>query len=157
MNMMRTRRGLAACLALSALSVAACSAEAGEEGGEGEEPASIEPVDGTSISRITLTDSAAQRLGIETAEVAQAPTGGSGAVAGAQPRMTIPFSAVIYDARGRAWTYTSPEPLVYERARIVIDEEVGDVAFLDAGPPLGTTVVTVGAQELWGTEYEVGE
>jgi hypothetical protein len=153
---MRIERGLAAALAVSALVVASCATEA-DEAGAGEEPASIEPVDGTSVSRITLTDRAAERLGIETAEVAQAPAGGSGATAGAPTQTTIPFSAVIYDARGRGWTYTSPEPLVYVRERIVVDREVGNVAFLNDGPPPGTTVVTVGSQELWGTEYEVGE
>jgi hypothetical protein len=154
---MRIERGLAAALAVSALLVASCAAESDEGSGAAEEPASIEPVDGTSVSRITLTARAAERLGIETAEVAQAATGGSGAAAGGPTQTTIPFSAVIYDGRGRGWTYTSPEPLVYVRERIVVDREVGNVAFLNDGPPPGTTVVTVGAQELWGTEYEVGE
>jgi hypothetical protein len=144
---MRVDRGLAAALAVSALLLASCRAEADSEGG-GAGPASIEPVDGTSVSRVTLTEHAAERLGIETAQVAQAST---------VSQTTIPFSAVIYDARGRGWTYTSPEPLVFVRARIAVDREIGDVAYLNAGPPPGTTVVTVGAQVLWGTEFEVGE
>jgi hypothetical protein len=151
---MRIQRCLAAALTVSALLVASCSAEADEGAGGADEPASIEPVEGTSVNRITLTERAAERLGIETAEVAQGPTGVG---EGAPPQTTIPFSAVIYDARGRGWTYTSPEPLVFVRARIVVDREVGNRAYLNDGPPPGTTVVTVGAQELWGTEYEVGE
>ena len=151
---MRIERGLAAALAVSALLLASCAAKADEGGGGAEEPASIEPVEGTSVNRITLTDRASERLGIETAEVAQGPTGADG---GAPTQTTIPFSAVIYDAHGRGWTYTSPEPLVFVRARIVVDREVGNLAYLNDGPPPGTTVVTVGSQELWGTEYEVGE
>ncbi|HSS68661.1 MAG TPA: hypothetical protein VLK34_08920, partial [Nocardioidaceae bacterium] len=132
---MRIQRGLAAALTVSALLLASCSAAA-DEGAEGsDEPASVEAVEGTSVNRITLTDRAAERLGIETAEVAPAPTSTG---EGASAQTTIPFSAVIYDARGRGWTYTSPEPLVFVRARIVVDREVGNRAYLNDGPPLGT-------------------
>ena len=33
----------------------------------------------------------------------------------------------------------------------------GDAAMLSSGPPVGTAVVTVGSQELFGTEYDVEE
>src|SRR6266545_1950124 len=70
---------------------------------------------------------------------------------------TIPYAAVFYTADGRTWTYTSPEPLAFVRAPIVIDHVDGDVAFLSEGPPPGTAVVTQGAAELFGTEIGVEE
>jgi hypothetical protein len=148
----RNRGGLKAVVAAAAVLLpAGCANAADEAGGEDPGPAIIQPLDGTTVSQITLTDLAAERLGIATAPVGQAP-----AVRGS-PQTSVPASAVIYDAKGRGWVYTSPEALVFVRERIVIDSEVGRVATLSTGPPVGTMVVTVGAQELWGTEYEVGE
>jgi hypothetical protein len=153
----RMRSSLGAGGALAALLLAGCSTAADEEAGTEPGPASVEPVEGTTVSRVTLTDHAAARLGIETALIEHAPVAGGGSSAVGPAQTSVDAAAIIYDARGRAWVYTSPEPLVYVRARIAIDTEVGDTVFLRAGPPPGTSVVTVGAQELWGTEYEVGE
>jgi hypothetical protein len=69
----------------------------------------------------------------------------------------IPYAAVIYDAEGHAFTYTSPRPLTFVRAPIRVDRTEGRLAFLAKGPPAGTRVVTVGAQELLGVEYGVEE
>jgi multidrug efflux pump subunit AcrA (membrane-fusion protein) len=71
-------------------------------------------------------------------------------------RLTVPYSAVIYDPRGDAWVYTSPEPLVYVRHRIKVDYIEGDLAVLADGPSPGTAVVTAGAAQLFGAEYKVG-
>jgi hypothetical protein len=71
-------------------------------------------------------------------------------------RKVVPYSSVIYDEHGNTWVYTSPERLNYVRAPITIDFIEGDVAVLKDGPPTGTTVVSVGAIELYGTEFEVG-
>ena len=69
----------------------------------------------------------------------------------------VPFSAVLYDAHGHAFTYTSPKHLVFVRAPIRVASIAGGVATLRSGPPPGTAVVTVGAPELLGTEYGVEE
>jgi hypothetical protein len=71
-------------------------------------------------------------------------------------RKVVPYSSVIYDEHGDTWVYTQPEPLKYVRAPIDIDYIEGDVAVLNDGPPNGTAVVSVGAIELYGTEFEVG-
>lgn len=71
-------------------------------------------------------------------------------------RRVVPYSSVIYDEHGDTWVYTQPEPLNYVRAAIDIDFIEGDVAVLNDGPPNGTVVVSVGAIELYGTEFEVG-
>lgn len=102
-----------------------------------------EGADGLKV--ITLSAKAADRLGVETAQVA-----------GAGSALTIPYAAIIYDAQGATWSYVNTEPLVYKRAQITVDEIDGDIAVLSAGPPAGTSVVTIGAAELYGAEIGVG-
>jgi hypothetical protein len=133
--------GLAALL-IATRSETSKEAEAGDS-----EPAQVEPIKGTELSRVKLSADAAKRLGIETAPVRR--RGAHGKV--------IPYAAVLYDAEGRTFTYTSPEPLVFVRHAIDVDRVEGSRAFLSRGPPAGTAVVTAGSQELFGTEYEVEE
>jgi hypothetical protein len=106
------------------------------------EPAQVEPIKGTDLSRVTLTADAAKRLGIRTA---------------AARGNVIPYGAVLYDPEGHTFTYTSPERLVFVRRPISVDHIDHGQAFLSRGPRSGTAVVTVGSQELFGTEYEVEE
>jgi hypothetical protein len=68
----------------------------------------------------------------------------------------VPYGAVIYDAYGGTWVYTSPEPRVFVRHEIDIDYIDGDMTVLSHGPDVGTAVVTVGVAELFGTEFEIG-
>jgi hypothetical protein len=77
-------------------------------------------------------------------------------VGGGAQRKVVPYSSVIYDLKGDAWAYTSPAPLTFVRDRIGIDFIEGDKAVLSLGPGSGTEVVTVGAAELFGTEFGVG-
>ena len=109
-------------------------------------PAALEAVEGTDLSRITLTAKAVERLGIETASVEDGPG----------QSLTVPYGAVLYDSNGDAWTYINPEGNVYVREPIVVDEIDGDVAVLTDGPEPGTLVVTIGVAELYGTETGVG-
>ena len=74
----------------------------------------------------------------------------------AAQRKIIPYSAILYDVHGDTWVYTSPKPLTYTRQRIVVDYIEGDLAMLTEGPPANTTIVTVGASELFGAESGVG-
>jgi hypothetical protein len=144
---------LAAALALG---VSACSRGQTEETTtEGYRDATVEPVAGSDLSRVTLSAQAADRLGIKTAQVSLQRVAAAGQAAAA--RKVIPYSAVIYDESGDTWTFTSPRPLTYLRRHIAIDVITGDMAVLSEGPPVGTTVVTTGAAELLGTELGVGE
>ena len=95
---------------------------------------------------MTLSAEAAKRLGIETAAVQQDGE-----------RTTVPYGAVVYNADGSTFTYTSPKPRVYVRAPITVLRIAGGQAVLSQGPAAGTAVVTVGSQELYGSEYEVEE
>lgn len=120
---------------------------------EHEEPAHVEAIAGDATRhRITLTERAAARLGIEVALAAAAP-GSSGSI-------WVPYSAVIYDAQGSAWAYVAEGPLVFVREAVTVADvtpnDAGGLAVLSEGPAPGTSVVSVGVAELFGTEFEVG-
>ncbi len=145
------------------LGVSACSrGQAAEEEG-GYRDAKVEAIKGTDLARVTLSQQAAERLGIQTARVkalrvaTPGPAAGAGAAGKATVRKVIPYAAVLYDESGNTWTFTSPAALTFVRQPIKVDFIEGDRAVLSAGPAVGTTVVTVGAAELLGTELGVGE
>jgi multidrug efflux pump subunit AcrA (membrane-fusion protein) len=74
---------------------------------------------------------------------------------GGSERETVPYSSVIYWIDGGAWVYTQVAQLTFVRAPIVIDEVDGDVVILKSGPSAGTRIVTVGGEELLGTEFQI--
>ena len=121
------------------LALAACGQEEAEA--VADPPAVVEEVTGSELNRITLTARAVERLGIETAVVQD---------------LSVPYSAVFYTSDGATWAYVSPEEFVFVRERIVVDRIHGDVAVLTDGPRPGTTVVAIGAAELYGAETGVG-
>lgn len=151
MNQGLRQRGnlwVAVLLIIVVLPLSACGGT--EEAADGNAAATIEPVEGTDLSRIILTEEAAKRLDIHTAPVGEA------AAEGTQQRTVIPYSAVFYESNGDTWAYTSPEALTFVRESIVIDDIDGDLAVLSSGPALGTMVATVGVAELFGAESGVG-
>ena len=148
--MQRTRRWLVlAGLLVAGLQLSACTQQAAEAEGATNEPAKIEQVAGGEVSRLTLTARAAERLGIRTAPVRKVTVEG-------QARTVVPYGAVLYDAKGGTWVYVAREPLSYLRERITVDDIEDDRAVLTGGPAAGTAVVSVGAAELYGTEFGVG-
>ena len=141
---MRTARryGVASLFVAAGLGLAGCqSVAAGAEGAVTESPAQVEASEDGGPARLTVTEEAVQRLGIDTA-----------AVEGQPGNLTVPYAAVIYDAEGDTWTFVELEPGVYQRAPITITSVEGDRVGLSAGPEPGTNVVTVGAAELVGVE-----
>lgn len=233
------RRNLIALLLLLiavGLQATACGYSAPAEG-EGDEPAKVEAIEDSDLSKVVLTEDAAKRIGLETAtvavssvasetivrgQIAAGPAGsgsllvrvslpaaelrqvdvtkparvlgvlgsqgmvaplvgdaaagstltyrldGAGSVvhAGQKVRVqleytgggeqkTIPYSAVIYGVEGGVWTYTSTGPLTFVRAPITVASIQGDTAVLSEGPDPGTEVVTVGGEELLGTEFAI--
>lgn len=142
---MRGLLAVAIALAVVLVGLELTETEASEDASAGaSEPAVIEPVGRTGLKRVRLTQSAADRLGLETE-----------AVRGSAARKVIPYAALLYDERGRTWVYTSQAELSFVRAPVVVDAIRGDSAVLSSGPPVGTRVATVGAAELFGTEFEV--
>lgn len=152
--MRATHRWFVAAVCGAALLTAACAPTTRDGGttsaGAAEEPARVEPIEGTELSNVILTEEAARRLDIQT-EMARTEE-----VDGVQ-HTVVPYSAVIYDVQGEAWVYTSPAPLTFVRHSLEIDSIDRDVAVLSNGLPAGTQVVTVGAPEIYGAEFEFNE
>jgi hypothetical protein len=139
--MKNINRWLIVTVVLAGLLLSACGSQTSATG-EKVAPSKLEPIEGTKLSRVILTEKAAQRIDVQTASV-------SGAV--------IPYAAVIYDTEGNTWIYTNPESLVFVRQLIVVDRIEGDEAFLSQGLDSGTMVVTVGVSELYGAETGVSK
>jgi hypothetical protein len=129
-------------LAIAALALGACNS--GTSAAPKVEAITIEEQD-SGLKVLTLSEKAADRLGVATAEVA-----GSGS------DLTVPYAAIVYDAKGATWTYVASQPLVYMREQVTVETIEGDVVHISAGPPIGTLVVTTGAAELYGAEIGVG-
>jgi hypothetical protein len=105
-------------------------------------PSKLEPIEGSDLQRVILTEKAAERIGVETV---------------AASGMEVPYAAVIYDIEGNTWIYTMPAPLTFVREQIVIDSIEGDTAFLAESLPSEFNVVTVGVAEIYGTETGVSK
>jgi hypothetical protein len=144
--MPRSTRRIAALAALAVLGLAlgGCAKVKTEEQGA-EKAAKVEKVGDT--NKVILVEQAVKRLGIETAPVGELDA----------HHETVPYSAVIYDAEGRSWVFTTSGERAYVKAPIAIDRIDGDQVLLTAGPPPGSQVVTQGAEELFGVEDGIGE
>jgi hypothetical protein len=127
-------------------------AKAEESATKTPDPVKVEKIPDTDLKRMTLEPTAAERIGIQTHAVDAPPAGTTEAAS-----LTVPYGAVLYDAKGATFVYTNPEPRVFLRHPITVDRVDGPTALLSAGPPLGTQVVTVGGAELAGIEFGVGK
>ena len=146
--MRRSTRRITALSALAALALpfGGCAKVKTDEV-QGEKAAKVEKIGDTGQRKVILLEQAAKRLGIETAAVSELDA----------QHETVPYSAIIYDAEGHSWVFTTSESLSYVKAAITIERIDGDRAILTAGPPVGTQVVTQGAEELFGVEDGIGE
>jgi hypothetical protein len=139
--MKRIKSWIIVMLLISGILLSACGGQVPVTGGN-EAPSMLEPIEGSELSRVILTEKAAERLGIETV-----------LASGSE----VPYAAVIYDTEGTTWVYTNPAPLTYVRAPIMIEHIEGDTAFLSEGLASELAVVTVGVAELYGTETGVSK
>lgn len=134
------------CAAL-AFSLPGCATPAAAPPAAGEAPAKVEKNADTGIAKLTLTQRGIDRLELKTEPV----TAGSGT------EIKLPYGALMYDANGKTWVYTNPAPRVYERQELAVSRVEAGVVTATAGPPAGTQVVTVGAAELFGSEFNTGK
>jgi hypothetical protein len=143
---------IALLIIVAVLTLTACATQESQTStsSKSSPPARVEPMKGTNLSRVILTEQAAKRLGIETAVVRDTQIQG-------KLRKVVPYTAVFYDLNGNTWVYTNPEPLAFVRSSIGVDYIESNLAVLSEGPPSGTKVVTVGSPELYGTEFGVGQ
>ena len=138
-------RGLAQ-LALLALGLAAGWAVQAADAPKTKGASHVEPIAGSALKRVVLTQKAAERLDIKTGTVALDASGS----------LSTPYASLLYDVKGNTGVYTNPEPLVYVRHAVTVLHVKGPHAVLKAGPAVGTAVVVIGASELYGAESGVG-
>ena len=143
--MNKSIRWLVLTVILLSLLLSACGPGLPPE--EGPKPVTLEPIAGTDLNRLTLTEKAAERLDLETAPVQ----------VNSAKQMVIPYAALLYDSSGNTWVYLNVAPLVYVRQAIVVDFIKGDEAVLSEGLEDDAVVVTLGATELYGSETEFEE
>jgi len=74
---------------------------------------------------------------------------------GAREGLAVPTSAIVRDIYGGLWVYQKTAPDTYVRQRIEIAATAGDRAILSRGLAAGAEVVSVGAAELFGSEFGV--
>ena len=138
-------------LIIASLQLSACAQKSESSAPKDSKPAHVENIEGTKFSRLTLTESAIQRIDLKTDQVREQAVSRS-----ASPRKVVPYSSLIYDSHGETWVYTSPKPYTFIRHKVEVDYIQGDIAVLNDGPPTGTVVASVGVAELYGTEFKVG-
>ena len=145
--MSRTDRWILVFFTTLAVLVSACAQSTEPETTASEGLAHIEDIAGSDVKKITLTDEAAERIGVETVPVAAADGG----------RVQVPSATVLYDQEGRTWVFTEPEHDVFVREPVEVIGTNGEDTILSTGPVADTPVVTVGVPELYGTELGVGD
>lgn len=101
---------------------------------------------GTSPGEIILSPVGRDRIGLQTA-VAR--------TAGRSGRVTVPYSALVYDPSGRTYVFAQRSPLTFVEVPARVDRIAANVAYLTVGPKAGAKVVTVGAEELYGVQTGV--
>ncbi len=100
-------------------------------------PVTLTKVAGSPFNTVTLSQEAAHRIGIQLTPMTN----------------QIPYSAIIYGLHGETWVYKLVKPLTFVRMPVVIDHITGQVAVLSSAPPPNTQIVSIGATELYGSEY----
>jgi hypothetical protein len=110
-----------------------------------EHPAEVQPIRGSSLKKVILTEGAAKRLDVGTAKVWE--EGGE---------TLVPYSSLIYDPKGKVWVYTSSAPRTFVRQEVEVVRIQGDRVVVKVGPPPGTMVASRAVAELYGTELAVG-
>lgn len=70
--------------------------------------------------------------------------------------LVIPYSAIEIDPSSGEWVYVMTAPQTFVRRRVQLAFVDGDLAVIENGPREGEQVVSVGAAELWGTEFGAG-
>ncbi len=142
--MLRTKAFYCCLILLLSLSLSSCiggASEASESTANYEEPARKEADSASGYNRVTLSEEAEKRLGLQT-----------GTVELIDDRLVLPYASILYDTRGNTSAFTNPEPHVYIRQDITVAHIEGNQVFLSHGPEPGTVVVTVGVAELYGVD-----
>jgi hypothetical protein len=136
-------------LVVICLTLVACGGS--NEAAAKEAPAKVEAIEGSEYKLITLTERAAERLGIASEAVREEAVDGA-------TKKVVPYASVIYGVHGETWAYMrNSDSLSFVRVPLTVERIEGDLAILTEGPELGTEVITVGAAELYGADTGVGK
>jgi cobalt-zinc-cadmium efflux system membrane fusion protein len=76
---------------------------------------------------------------------------------GTKSGLVVPRASLLRDVDGGTWVYEALDKHKSARRRVRVDNVVGEVASLSAGPKAGVKVVTDGAAELFGVEFGGGK
>ena len=68
--------------------------------------------------------------------------------------VVIPRSAILWDGMGNSWVYVRTSPVVFCRQKVEVGQAVQDNVVVRRGLNQGETVVTVGAEALYGEEFK---
>ena len=123
--------------------LAGCGGTAAEGGQP--PPAQMERVGHRGALSVVLTPLGAQRIGIQTGAATPAGRG----------RTAVPYSALLYQIDGSSVIYTVTAPFTYTLVTASVTSIQGNQVYLTGLAP-GTTVVTVGGEELLGVQDGVG-
>jgi hypothetical protein len=123
----------------------ATSSAASGDGGGPPPSARMERTGPNGALSVVLTRLGAQRAGIATAAAGTASQG----------RAVVPDSALLYQPDGSSVIYAVTGPLTYTLATVGVASIQGSQVYVTGLTP-GTTVVTVGGEELLGVQDGVG-
>ena len=85
-----------------------------------EHPAEVEEVPGSDLKKVTFTEKAVERIGLQTDKVREQ-----------QGKKVVPYSSLIYDANGVTWVYINTGDRSYMRHKVDVDHIEGDLAYLN--------------------------
>lgn len=70
-----------------------------------------------------------------------------------EKNIAVPYNAILYDYNGGEWVYVQTAPQTFVRTRVNVGHVTNGMAVITNGLKLGMEVVTLGAPELFGTEF----
>jgi hypothetical protein len=138
-------RGVALPVVIAVAALAGCHTTSSADAGGPPPSARMERTGPNGALSVVLTQLGAQRAGIQTAVAATAAHG----------RAVVPDSALLYQPDGSSVIYAMTAPLTYTLATVGVVSIQGSQVYLTGVKP-GTTVVTVGGEELLGVQDGVG-
>ena len=117
-------------MVLAGIVLTGCASKGSSESAGGE-PAHVEAIEGSEVSKVTVTEEGAGRIGMKTEPERVLTTNGIATPA----RTVIPLAAVLYDKDGvRPGPTPTPSRLPIVPQQVVIDHVDRDNAILASGP-----------------------
>jgi RND family efflux transporter MFP subunit len=69
-------------------------------------------------------------------------------------QLVVPRSAILWDGMGNAWVYVEHDQNLFKRQKIQVGQSLGDMIVVEQGLAKGQSVVTAGAETLYGEEFK---